>query len=151
MIVDELTTAFEVSHVAHGEPTMAVVAPSATWALPAGHAYDEATDTIANNAGSTLAPLSAYWLSTDVDYVPESLGRTAQRLGGPPAPGTLEVWVRAANLAAAMASHLLVVDGNEYSVAEQVVVPGMPSTAPALIRLERATRGMRLQQSWRRP
>lgn len=111
-----LVRAFGRAHRAQGRPSLTVIGAISGWTLPAGYAYDAATDCIRHTNGTVLTNYAAYQTSAAVSYLPARLTETTLALiaSGLLKPGALEVFVQAADVATLEAGWRVQVGGVEY-------------------------------------
>jgi hypothetical protein len=142
-LASQITAIFHRAWLAYGKPVLTAVRPLATWALPAGFAYDAQYDAIQNSAGTVLPNPEAYWITDTVYIVP--LKRTADldvliAAGIVPA-GTVEVNILAYDVPRVKVAHAAQLNGDWYDVIDVGQAPvGYPGGATALwarVRLQR--------------
>ena len=109
----------------YGKPTITAVAPVADWTLPAGFAYNDDLDVIANAAGTVITNPEDYWATDTVYIVP--LGRSAdlQALiaAGEAPSGTANFLVLDTDAATVRAAHAIQYDGDWCDVQEVAHAP----------------------------
>lgn len=116
-----VTPSFQRLHALAGKPTVRAVQPIASWAanLPAGYAYNDATDAIENSGGTVLTDLSGYWTYDTINVVPDSDGQELLRLmaAGLVAQGSRAVYVLAADAETLRDAWRVVIATHTYRVA----------------------------------
>lgn len=126
---------FEKAWVRNSKPSLMVVNPVSTWVLPAGYAYDEATDTVRHEtSGAVLTGQEVYWNTSTVPYVSQRASEELQALmiAGVLPAGSIEVAVRAESAAAVRESHLVLVNGKRYNVRQ---TPGGADETETVVRI----------------
>ncbi len=108
-----------------GGPRMAVVPPTAEWALPDGYAYDPATDTVRHADGTVLDDPSDYFAIDYIYIVPATPGADIRALtaAGVVPEGQMEVLVLGDDLATVQGAHAVELDGDWYDVVEIAHAP----------------------------
>lgn len=121
---------------------MAAVPPIDDWALPAGFAYDESIDAIANSAHTVILNPEDYWGPVDYLYI-VPLGRTADVdamiAAGVIPTGMVDVYILSADVATVRAAHAVEIDGAWYTVIDAGHAPVGTGTIGnwAMVRLQR--------------
>lgn len=115
-----VTPTFQRLHALSGKPTVQAVRPIASWtsALPAGYAYNDATDAIENSSGTVINDPSAYWTYDTVNVVPDSAGEELRRLmaAGIVNQGSRSVYVLADDTAKMQVAWRVVIAAQTYRV-----------------------------------
>lgn len=111
----------------YGRPQMAVVAPITDWTLPAGFAYDESIDAIANSTHTVILNPEDYWL---IDYIyivpvppPNTADMDAMLAAGVIPTGLVREYILAIDIPTVREAHAVELNGEWYTVIEAAMAP----------------------------
>lgn len=107
----------------YGRPQMGAVPPVTSWTLPAGFAYDDNIDAIANSAHTVILNPEDYWGPIDYIYiVPVPPSRTADfdamLAAGVIPTGITREYILAIDVPTVRAAHAVEINGEWYTVME---------------------------------